>query len=240
MIQYTELKRDRRKFLALTGLTLKEFNALLPAFAVAYERQHSHDRTMTRRKRRRQPGGGRRGVLVTMEQKLLFILVYQKTYPLQVVMGEIFGMSQSGANQWIHRLLPVVRIALTAIGVMPERDGHQFADAERHTHESHAYIIDGTERRRQRPKDPEKQALFYSGKKKAHTDKNVLVVNTQSKRVGYLSPTYAGKTHDKKVADREQIAYPKRSILHKDTAFQAYEPKDIQTHQPKKSHAAKN
>jgi hypothetical protein len=159
MIHFTQLKRDRRKFLALTGLTLKEFNALLLAFAKAYARQYPHDRTNTGRKRRRQHGGGRQGVLVTMEQKLLFILVYQKTYPLQVVLGELFGMSQSGANQWIHRLLPVVRNALTIIGVRPERDGRQFARGERHTHEPREYIIDGTERRRQRPKNPEKQRL---------------------------------------------------------------------------------
>lgn len=240
MIHFTELKRDRRKFLALTGLTLKEFNALLPAFATDYERQYPQNRTKTGRKRRRQRGGGRRGALVTIEQKLLFILVYQKTYPLQVVMGELFGMSQSGANQWIHLLLPVVRNALNAIGVMPERDGHQFARTERHTNEPREYIIDGTERRRQRPKNPEKQALFYSGKKKAHTNKNLLIVNTRSKRVGYLSPTGAGKTHDKKMADREQIAYPKRAVLHKDTAFQAYEPEGVQTHQPKKNHVAKS
>jgi len=157
MIKYSELKRDRRKFLALTGLTLKEFNALLPAFAEVYARKYPHDRTLAGRKRRRQPGGGRRSVLDTVEQKLLFILVYQKTYPLQVVMGELFGIGQSDANQWIHRLLPILRNALTAIEVMPERDGHQFAQAERRKNESQDYIIDGTERRRQRPKNPEKQ-----------------------------------------------------------------------------------
>lgn len=240
MIKYTELKRDRRKFLALTGLTRKEFEALLPAWVEAYECKYPHDRTLAGRKRRRQRGGGCRGVLDTAEQKLLFILIYQKTYPLQVVMGELFGIGQSDANQWIHRLLPIVRHALAAIGVMPERDGRHFAQAERRKDEPQDYIIDGTERRRQRPKNPEKQALYYSGKKKAHSDKNVIIVSTRSKRVGYLSPTYAGKTHDKKVADCEQIAYPKRAILRKDTAFQAYEPKVKQTHQPKKSRVGKN
>lgn len=240
MIHFNELKQDRRKFLALTGLTLKEFNALLPAFATAYEDQYPANRTKTGRKRQRQHGGGRRGPLVRIEQKLLFILVYQKTYPLQVVMGELFGMSQSGANQWIHRLLPIVRQALTAIGVMPERNGSQFARTEQHTNESHDYIIDGTERRRQRPKNPEKQTLFYSGKKKAHTNKNILIANTQSKRVGYLGPTDTGKIHDKKMAERELIVYPARSVLYKDTAFQSYEPKGTQTHQPKKSHVAKS
>ena len=235
MIQYTELKRNRRKFLALTGLTLKEFQALLPAFASAYAHKYPPVRTVTGSKRKRRSGGGRKSVVYPIEQKLLFILVYQKTYPLQEVMGELFGMSQAGVNHWIHRLLPVLRQALTAMGVMPERDGRQFAQVEQRTDAPRDYIIDGTERRRQRPKNPEKQALYYSGKKKAHSDKNVVIVNTRSKRIGYLSPTYAGKTHDKKVADCEQIVYPKRAILYKDTAFQGYEPAVKQTRQPKKT-----
>lgn len=112
-------------------------------------------------------------------------------------MGELFSLSQSSANHWIHRLLPVLRDALTDMGVMPERDGDHFALAERKQKQSPDYIIDGTERRRQRPKEPEKQALHYSGKKKAHSDKNVVIVQTRSKRVAYLSPTYAGKTHER-------------------------------------------
>jgi hypothetical protein len=154
-------------------------------------------------------------------------------------MGELFGMSQSGTNQWLPRLLPIVRTALTSLGVMPERNGPQFAQAERRRAEPRDYIIDGTERRRQRPKNPEKQALSYSGKKKAPSDKNIVIVHTRSKRVGDLSPTYAGKTHDKKVADREQMAYPQRAILRKDTAFQGYEPQIKQTYQPKKSRVGK-
>lgn len=240
MLEYRTLRRDRRKFLAFTGLTLKEFKALLPSFTEAYRRQYASHKTLAGKKRKRQVGGGRRGMLETTEQKLLFILVYLKAYPLQVVMGELFGINQSAANQWVHRLLPVVREALTALGVMPERDGSKFAEAERCHAESTDYIIDGTERRRERPKSPEKQRLHYSGKKKVHSDKNVVIVHTRTKRVGYLSPTHTGKTHDKKVADEEQIAYPRQAVLHKDTGFQGYEPDVKQTHQVKKSRVARN
>ena len=123
MLEYTHLKRNPRKFLALTGLTVKEFKALLPAFSEAYRNKYEGDKTLAKRKRQRQVGGGRIGQLKTAEQKLLFILVHQKTYPLQVVLGELFGLSQSSANDWIHRLLPILREALIALGVMPERDG---------------------------------------------------------------------------------------------------------------------
>jgi hypothetical protein len=37
--------------------------------------------------------------LNSIEQKLLFALIYQKSYPLQAVMGELFGMGQSQANE---------------------------------------------------------------------------------------------------------------------------------------------
>lgn len=240
MLEYKMLQRDRRKFLALTGLTLKEFKALLPSFVEAYRYKYASLKTLAGKKRKRQVGGGRRGMLDTAEQKLLFILVYLKAYRLQVVMGELFGMNQSAANQQIHRLLPVVRQALTTMGVMPERDGSQFAQAEQRRREAATYIIDGTERCRQRPKSPEKQALHYSGKKKVDSDKNVIIVHTHSKRVGYLSPTHAGKTHDKKVADQEQITYPRRAVLHNDTGFQGYEPAVKQTHQVKKSRVARS
>ncbi|SRR6266540_405657 len=240
MVEFGTLKRDRRKFLALTGLTVKEFQTLLPFFTEAYERMYVGARTQTGRKRQRQPGGGRTGALPRREQKLLFILIYVKAYPLQVVMGELFGMSQPSTNAWIQRLLPVLAEALTALQVMPERVGPRFAAAERRTDDPPDYILDGTERRRQRPKSPEKQTLHYSGKKKAHSDKNLVVVNTRSQRVAYLGPTQVGKTHDKKMADAERIAYPRRARLHKDTGFQGYEPDVAETRQPKKSRGARS
>lgn len=240
MLTFTALKRDRRKFLALTGLTLKEFKILLPAFEKAYQAQYAGNKTTAGRKRKRQVGGGRRGQLATIEQKLLFILVYQKTYPLQVVLGELFGMSQSAANQWLHRLLPILRAALQALGVAPERDGQKFAQAERQQPGSREYIIDGTERRRLRPKNKEKQAQHYSGKKKAHTDKNLIITCQKTNRVGYLSPTRVGKTHDKKMAEQEKIVYPRKATLGKDTGFQGYEPAGVQTYQPKKSPKVEN
>ena len=240
MLRYAQLKQNVRKFLALTGLTPKEFKLLLPAFEQAYGRVYPTHQTQTGKPRQRKAGGGRKGMLDSIEQKLLFALVYQKTYPVQTLLGELFELSRSRTNDWIHRLLPILKDSLDNLDVLPERDPHQFAQHEKRQHSSRNYIIDGTERRRQRPKDAEKQVLHYSGKKKTHSDKNVVITHTRTKRVGYLSQTYAGKTHDKKVADTEPITYPRGSKLHKDTAFQGYEPRGCRTYQPKKSHGRLN
>jgi len=235
VLEYKRLKKDRRRLLALTGLTHKEFVTLHEAFRTAYEAVYSGDKTANGRVRQRQVGGGRKGQLPTTEQKLLFSLVYQKTYPLQALLGEVFEISQSRVNRWIHRLLPVLQQALDDLGVLPTRVPDKFASHERRHQETAELIIDGTDRRRQRPKNPAKQALHYSGKQKTHSDKNIVVVNAKTKRVGYLSPTYAGKIHDKKIVDTEPLRYPPGTILYQDTGFQGYAPKVQQTHQPKKS-----
>ncbi len=70
--------------------------------------------------------------------------------------------------------------------------------------------------------------------KKAHTDKNLVLVNTHSQKVVYLSPTCAGKKHDKKQADEACILYPAGATLGKDTGFQGYTPIGIHAWQPKK------
>jgi hypothetical protein len=234
MLTFTAIQSDRRKCQSLTGLTFPEFQLLLSAFTRSYAKFYPSDLTLAGRPRRRSLGGGRRGALASSEQKLLFILVYLKAYPLQVIMAELFGLSQPGVNHWIHRLLPVLQDALADLGVLPERDPDHFAEGQPPAEGDRQVIIDGTERRRQRPKNPEKQALHYSGKRKTHTDKNVVIAGVQSQRIDFLSRTYVGKTHDKKVADSEGIRYPPGTVLYKDSGFQGYEPAGTQTCQAKK------
>ena len=75
------------------------------------------------------------------------------------------------------------------------------------------------------------------GRRKAHTDKNVVIVDLRRKCIGFLSRTYVGKTHDKKIADSEGISYPPKAELYKDTGFQGYEPAVTRTCQAKKKAA---
>lgn len=240
MLTYEEVKTNPRKFLSLTSLTPQEFDDLLPAFERAYLKKYPASKTKTGKARKRKVGAGRKGSLASIEQKLLFVLVYQKSYPLQSVMGELFGIGQSQANEWIHELLPILKQALDDLGFLPERDPQKFEKMEKARKAVANSIIDGTERRRQRPKHFKKQALHYSGKKKIHTDKNIVIATVKRRPVSYLSQTYPGKTHAKKVADTENISYPKQMTLHKDTGFQGYEPQVHRLDQPKKSHARKH
>jgi hypothetical protein len=230
MIRYGTLKKKPKDLLALTGLVRREFDELLPVFEQALMKPDQR-----RQGRQRAPGGGRKPALPTAADKLLFILVYMKTYPIQVVQAQLFGMSQSSANRYIQQLLPVLAQALDQLGVMPERDGPQVAGHERRLGETNDLIVDGVERRRQRPKKPEIQTIHYSGKKHGHFDKNVVVVNTHTRRVSFLSPTLPGSVHDKTLADYAQIRYPQDTTLRSDLGFLGYTPPVREHLQPKKS-----
>lgn len=127
------------------------------------------------------------------------------------------------------------KLYLAILGMKPERAASTLTESETVQAQPAAWQVDGSERRRQRPKDKDRQRDHYSGKKKSHTDKNLLLINQETKRVVYLSSTEPGKTHDKKLADKEGIRYPRGTTLAKDTGFQGYEPDGVITSQPQKS-----
>jgi Helix-turn-helix of DDE superfamily endonuclease len=120
-IRFTDVKARPSEFLDLTSLTLAEFQQLVPPFETAY---HAHLAAWCLDGK---PRIARRFTvykncpLPTPEDRLFFILVYLKTYALQVVHGRLFGMGQSKANQWIHVLLPVLLAALRTLGNAPTR-----------------------------------------------------------------------------------------------------------------------
>jgi hypothetical protein len=240
MLTYAQLKEKPKEFLAATSLYLDEFQRLLPTFNKKLATIHPPGQTKRCQPRQRRAGAGPKEKLRTEEDKLLFILVYQKTYPLQTMLGLQFGLSQPRANYWIHLLLPILQQTLAAMGMSPERDPQAVADNPLINEAAPDLLIDGTERRRQRPKDAKKQEEHYSGKKKAHTDKNILLANSHTKKVVYLSPTESGKKHDKKIADENAIVYPAGATLGKDTGFQGYEPAGVITFQPQKSRKARS
>ena len=174
-LRYENLKSKPKTFRSFTGFDVEEFQILLVAFTTAWE-SYAQQNRLPSELRQRGYGGGRKARLGTCENKLLFILVYFKTYPLQEVLAFHFDMSQGQACQWIGILSEVLRLALGELGHLPERDPQKVKEVlgtymdESQAAEIHdeaasglaieSFGIDGTERRRQRPKDQEEQKRF--------------------------------------------------------------------------------
>jgi Helix-turn-helix of DDE superfamily endonuclease len=127
MPSYEEVTQRAGSLRALTGLTDGEFPALPPHFEQAFGTCW-HDRTIDG-----QPRTSRRSStydtcpLPAFADKLLLILTYLKQNPIQEVQGQLFGMSQSHANTWIHVLHPVLNQALADQDLLPARTAAEFA-----------------------------------------------------------------------------------------------------------------
>ena len=124
---YDEVTQRAGSLRAMAGLTEQEFTALLPHFErtlVAY----LQDRTIDGQPRTsRRYSAYENCPLPTMADKLLFILTYLKQNPIQEVQGQLFGMSQSNANKWIHLLHSVLNQALADQELLPARTAEEFA-----------------------------------------------------------------------------------------------------------------
>lgn len=197
MINIDRCLKDERLMSATTGLTIKGFQKLVQTFGAAY-REHQEQRYEEGLKngtRKRQPGGGAKGRLTSMELKLFFILLYYKGYPTMDIMGLIFDLSRAKVKRHIDILTPILESSLGRKMVLPKRRISSLEEFYALIPEAKDLFTDGTERPIQRPKNSQKQRSHYSGKKKRHTKKN-LVLSDEHKRVGYVSPTYEGKAHD--------------------------------------------
>src|ERR1700758_3831973 len=159
VFSYQQVQEHPKLLLAMTSLTHAEFQQLFAHFQYAWD-QYVQQHYVDRDDRQRQYGAGRsEATLVTVEDKLLFILYDVKGYPLQEILAFECGMVQSTANEWIQILSEVLKKALDHGEYLPERDPKQLETVLASETES-MYGIDGTERARQRPRDPEKQKHY--------------------------------------------------------------------------------
>ena len=226
LFSYESIKQDKAVFLSLTSLTVKEFDELCLGFAETWNEHTKQDEKDPSK-------GGRPYVLDVMEDRLLFILFYLKTYPLQTVLAYSFEISQSEANSLVHQLSFVLRLTLKKDDFIPPRITDEMLARLEQEHKQN-YGIDGTERRINRPVDQVVQQFFYSGKSHSHSLKNIIVAGLDDLQIKGLSATYEGKKHDKKICDEENTRLPKGCDLYQDTGFQGFEIKGVNIHQPKK------
>lgn len=204
MLDYATWSKKPKHFQRLTGLTLDEFAELLDKFKSSW--QFFVQREFLSKERKRAYGGGRHTRLLSLEDKLLFILVYVRIYPLEFVQGALFDLSEGRACEWINRLLPILDETLGYAHKRPKR-GRNFDELIRDFPElvELGVLGDGTERPIRRPKNKDKRKSKYSGKKKHHTVKNIVITNPKDNAVLFLGKTQDGSIHDKTCLEAEKI-----------------------------------
>src|SRR3989338_2127792 len=208
--------RNNRLCAALTGLQVQEFKDLVEPFSWYWRECWAAKRIDPER----EFGGGRKGALKTYEEKLFAGLMYLKAYATYDVFGFHIGCDRSQACRWVAHIVPVLELTMQRKLLLPERKITSIEEFQKRFPEITELMIDGTERRRQRPKKKKSQQKTYSGKRKAHTRKNIVVTDTK-RRILVLTKTKSGRRHDKRLADKESLFenIPKDIDVYTDTAF---------------------
>ena len=224
MITYEKLVKKPAHFHRITGLHLDEFDDLYDKFTGIWN-NHIFKRSPPQT-RKRDYGGGRHAHIETLKDKLVFILVYTRIYPLLFIQGIMFNLSESKACEWVHRLLPLLDEALGFIHQRPKRGGGKSLEQvleEFPELKEMGILGDGVERPSRRPKDSEKQKANYSGKKKRHARKNIVLSNPKTNRVLYPGKAQDGSVHDKKCLDEESLRCRDPVPPGLDLGFEGYE-----------------
>ena len=218
---------------ALTSLEAGEFARLLTAFEQEGQARRGQFNRFSEQRRRAPGATGNPGVLATPKARLCFVLFYFKCYPLQEIMGVLFGPSQPQACLWIGRPTSLINAALGRELVLSARRPADLDKLLAEVPELRLLIMDGVERPIRRPKDKQSKKDDYSGKKKAHRKKNRLV-SSHERSVAYLGPTSPGSLHNKKLAEENGLRFPADALVLKDTGLQGHEPLGCATLQPRK------
>ena len=182
-------------FPAVVGMSLENFNKLLPLFDQRYRQCMYH--RLWRRDRQRALGAGRRSVLQTSSERLLFILFFYKTYPTFRLAQVIFGVDKETIHRWKIFFEEVLWLTLGHELTLPKKKIRTMAGMLEIYPDLSEFILDATERTIQRPK--KNQEFYYSGKKKKHTIKNQVIIHLHTRRILSVSKTVEGKRHDKQL-----------------------------------------
>lgn len=176
---------------ALIGMTVAEFERLLPLFTAAWQKSP----TKAKKERKRAIGGGRQHTLKSPRDKLFFILLCLKCYPTFDLAGLLYDVDRSQTQRWVKALLVGLEVGLGWQLVLPERRLGSLKEFSQRFPAVKAVFGDGTERPIQRPHPAKAHQEPYSGKHKEHTLKN-LMVSDEDKRILCLTQTKPGARQD--------------------------------------------
>lgn len=204
MITYTHLARFPKVFVAMTGLRLVEFEALVDEMLPRYAK--AEQKRLSRRPRQRRIGGGHPFELSWVDRMLLTV-IWLRCYPTHEVLGYLFGISDSSVSRYIATLLPLLEQAGRDTMRMPDpgrQQRRQLDELLRDTPDL-AVVIDTFEQRVQRPRDHDEADRYYSGKKKQHTLKSQIAINELTGEIVDVAESVRGPTADIKLLEESGL-----------------------------------
>ncbi len=207
MLSYERLSKKSLLFKSFTGLSVQQFDDVFKEIESKYEK-YEIKRLSYKRNRERDIGGGRRFKLV-VKDRVIVVLVYYRLYITYTLMEFLFGLDQSNVCRDIQKIEGLIRNCLP----IPQKL-YNVAKRLKTKEEIEQYFpgflafVDCTEQPIPRPKNRLRRRLYYSGKKKKHTVKNLYAVNQKELIIYKSKHRQVGKKHDYKIYKKNHPVIP--------------------------------
>jgi hypothetical protein len=207
LLSYRRLSRVPSVFRSFTGLEVGEFDSVFERVEGAYP--STEQRRLSRRGRQREIGVGHPFKL-PLRERTLMLLVYYRFYVTSTLLGFLFDIGQTNVLKDIRMIEPAVKEALPLPKkVYSKTRKIRTVEELEEMFPGFRAIIDSTEQEIPRPKkDKAKRKTHYSGKKRRHTVKTQLTVNSKGLIV-HRTNHARGRTHDYSLFKRSRPDLPR-------------------------------
>ncbi len=212
-------------FKSYTGLSVEQFDDIFKEIESKYPKHEI--KRLSSLKRERAVGAGRRFKLV-VKDRVIMVLVYYRLYITYTLMEFLFGLDQSNVCRDIQKIEELIRQCLP----IPQKL-HNITKRLKTREEVEEYFpgfmafTDCSEQPIPRPKNWIRRKMYYSGKKKKHTVKNLYTSNQKGLIVYKTGHNQMGKRHDYRIYKKNHPDLPEDVMSMYDLGFLGVE-KDYQ------------
>ena len=208
MLSYSRLAKSPSLFRTFTGIEVSEFDSLQKKVESRYG--ESEEQRLSRPDRKKKVGEGGRHFKLELQDRLLMLLVYYRLYVTLAMVQFLFDLDLSNVWRDIRYLEPVVRECIP----LPQKIHDQVKrlgtveEVERFFPGFKAFV-DATEQEIPRPKNATKRKTHYSGKRRRHTVKTQLTVNSKG-LILHKTNHARGRRHDLDVYRERHPTLPRQ------------------------------
>lgn len=182
-LTYQSISKHPVCFRSLTGVELSEFIQIVDKVRPLYMKMEKSKKI-----------SGRPSGFKSLEDKVLCLIMYYRTYITHTFLGYLFGLHNANICRMFKVLEPMI-----AQTIKITKDRTLTKDKVL------AILADATEVPTQRPSKKQKEK--YSGKKKRHTLKSEISMQENGRIIG-ISKVYGGSVHDFTIRTKEKPFAP--------------------------------
>ncbi len=167
------LQTNPKEAKRLLGINYEQLIQLIEQGKLLHEQKQA-ERESQKVRLIRQGGGS--PIKLSVEDQMILTLIYLRQGLTFQVLGLLFQVSESTANNIFHYWQTLFREALPSSLLEQVKKSGENKEIFKESLREYELIVDSSEQVRERPTDTESQKSFYSGKKNNYTLKNQFIV----------------------------------------------------------------